>query len=625
MKNLQNILQKILQPRLVLHTSVSIALIFAVSVAFTFLMFYLQPGYTPEIIANLSESNYMAFLLNFLPIMAFSLLLFFISNSLGLSIGLVGLVVIFLNLVNRNKVFLRSDPLFPWELSMSSEVIFILRGFPLRQIAMYVALIGFIIAISIIASFVIRSKKINLKIRAALIIITAGLIFYVNSTVYHNVRLFASLPVVGNVFNQASVFDSRGFLYSFIFSNNTQRITKADDFDIRPINQIKAEFEPKDLVNNVQKPHIIMIMSEAFSTMSNHPQVSFDNFYYDPLYYFNQLVSRDDVISGYLIVPNVGGGTGDTEFDVLSGMNTRALRGAPYPYRLISNYFESLPSLLNELGYRSIAMHPGFAWFYNRQNVYRYLGFEHFYCISYFDPYTQLKGNYISEEASYDKIFDIWHRHMEEQPNTPLFSFNVMIQNHGPYTMIYGIEQNFDTTLDLSQGQIIDASNYFHGVRDCDLQLNRLLTYFENHQEPVVVVYFSDHLPALGTNTFNEFFPDIHPVGSFYNLTRLNATPFAIWQNQSAQRITPILDNFLDTSYNTFMGSNFFGAFVMELLEFNNMSPFFDFVNSIRPQFPVILEDRAFTPDRDVSIYLPPEEREIIRIYRDWQFERILS
>ena len=62
-------------------------------------------------------------------------------------------------------------------------------------------------------------------------------------------------------------------------------------------------------------PNIIMVMSEAFSDVSNSDFLSFDGFD-DPLEFYNDFISRDDVVSGHIVVPNFGGGTSDTEFDV---------------------------------------------------------------------------------------------------------------------------------------------------------------------------------------------------------------------------------------------------------------------------------------------------------------------
>ena len=41
---------------------------------------------------------------------------------------------------------------------------------------------------------------------------------------------------------------------------------------------------------------------------------------------------------------------------------------------------------------------------------------------------------------------------------------------------------------------------YTEGVRDADAMLGRLTAYFAEREEPVVLVFYGDHLPYLGDN-----------------------------------------------------------------------------------------------------------------------------
>jgi len=275
------------------------------------------------------------------------------------------------------------------------------------------------------------------------------------------------------------------------------------------------------------------------------------------------------------------------------------------------------------MGYRSIAMHPGFNWFYNRQNVYRFFGFEHFYCLNYFNLETQRKGGYIAEVYTIDKLLDIWHRHLDEHPNTPLFQFTVTIQNHGPYDSLFGVSDNFHTDLHFTDNEMSQLANYFHGIRDADVQLQRLIDYFEYHNEPVVIVYFGDHQPSLFGNINDLLFPELFAPGSSESVRRLHTTPFMIWKNESAQQmIAPSTAIMPD---NMVIGSNFLGGYVLELLGFNGQSAFFDYTNALRTKFPIIMEDRSLGIDGIYSIEKSDEERQPLLIYRDWQFDKIFN
>lgn len=154
------------------------------------------------------------------------------------------------------------------------------------------------------------------------------------------------------------------------------------------------------------KPNIIMVMSEAFSDISNSDFLSFDGFD-NPLEFYNDFIMRDDVVSGHIVVPNFGGGTSDTEFDVLTGCSTRNIESTQVSYNFVRTPIESMPRMLEKIGYDTLAIHPGYGWFYNRTNVYNNMGFDDFvYLEEDFDLKTQSKGGYISDEVTAQSIIE---------------------------------------------------------------------------------------------------------------------------------------------------------------------------------------------------------------------------
>lgn len=611
--------------RLTIGFALSLVLVVAISFFLTIFMLALQPLPVSYVFNSFIESNFLNLILNYIPVLLLMLLLLFISNSLTLAVTTIGFIVTLMSLINRYKIILRDDPFFPWDILLGGELIGIARSFGTRNIILAISFIVVSIVIIILSYFIVRTHKLKPIYRGVGSLSCIVMIIILNSTVYSNTNIINSLPVTGNIFNQVNTFNSRGFLYSFIYTHNVHRISMPNDFNIDPINNIIENFTPIELADDIATPHLIMIMSEAFSDIGLNPNVDFEGFDH-PQYYWKQFIEREETIHGSVIVPNVGGGTADTEFDVLTGLNTRNLRGAPFSHRLVTNYHKAIPWVLDDLGYRSIALHPGFRWFYNRQNVLRFFGFEYFYDITYFTE-DQFKGMYVSEEATMDKILDIFERHIHDYPGVPLFNFTVTIQNHGPYTDKYMADTNFNTTLNLTEDEMNPVSNYFVGLRDKDLELQRLIDYFEHHEEPVVLVYFSDHLPAFASSIYDQFFPDIFEPNSIESTIRLHTVPFAIWQNEAARQITPIEYNFKTAVMpnNMTISSNFLGGYVLELLGFSQLSPFFTFTQELRGKFPIILEDKSVGIYGDLSLYMTSEEREPLIIYRDWQFHKIFN
>lgn len=90
----------------------------------------------------------------------------------------------------------------------------------------------------------------------------------------------------------------------------------------------------------------------------------------------------------------------------------------------------NLTSGLDSLGYQTAAIHPYLSTSWNRTNVYRFFGFEAQYYQDDFAADASRVRDYISDSASYKKIFELYENKRE---NTPLFVFNVTMQNHGGY------------------------------------------------------------------------------------------------------------------------------------------------------------------------------------------------
>lgn len=72
------------------------------------------------------------------------------------------------------------------------------------------------------------------------------------------------------------------------------------------------------------------------------------------------------------------------------------------------------------------------------------------------------------------------------------------MQNHGFFNdNLYG-----DMTIQAPGEYEEDTQNsintYVTGLVEADLELERLIQYFEQSTEPTILVFFGDHLPLLG-------------------------------------------------------------------------------------------------------------------------------
>ena len=90
-----------------------------------------------------------------------------------------------------------------------------------------------------------------------------------------------------------------------------------------------------------------MIMCEAFNDVTDA-----DAFTYseedDPMRGFHEVASSPNSISGHIVVPNFGAGTANTEFDVLTGMQTNLISATSNS--AMRSFHHSVPSMATLLG-----------------------------------------------------------------------------------------------------------------------------------------------------------------------------------------------------------------------------------------------------------------------------------
>jgi len=461
----------------------------------------------------------------------------------------------------------------------------VLKNFSPSDILLTALIALAVIVLAVILFIFIKSEKITFKMRSGLICGLIVLCVSLNSHIYADTALYDSFTVLGNRYFTVNQYGSKGAIYSFMHNLNTMRLTQPEGYDDYSFASLYGYMYNEDNAKN--RPNVIMIMGEAFSDMSENKHLSFEG-YTDPLENFKALCNDDGAISGRIVVPNFGGGTSDTEFDVLTGYSTKHLGSTLPSYSFVNSRTDSLAWIFKNMGYDTLALHPGYSWFYNRLNVYNHLGFDRFIHLDDFDPVTQNKGGYISEDACMDKVIDEIDKSLEE--DDPLFVFCVTIQNHGPYDEKYNESyDNFTADVYLTENESILLNSYFEGIKDADRELKRLTDYLEEADEPFVVVYFGDHLPGFsnGMEFFDILDYDININGTVKERIAVNEVPFLIWQNDAAKETNAIDTRDAVMPDNMCINSAYLGALILEYMGYGDATEYMAFVNDMRKTLPV--------------------------------------
>ena len=567
-------------------------------------------------------------LLNILPVLLLILLLFFATRKLFFSVSCSAVLFIFLAVADHIKVSMRQEPLLPTDLTLVREVLSILKTFPIHHLLL-IGLMLVVFAALLVLSFV-KAKKAKVapapRIIGLVLVIACG--FGANSLIYADKNRYDGYPTVDNPYFQVNQYNTKGMIYSFLHQYNITKITAPEGYDANYFADL--ENTQWNAPENKEYPHIIMIMGEAFSDLSANPHLDFSG-YRDPLKNWKEICADDNAYSGHIVVSNFGGGTSNSEYDVLTGCATRYLDNPLPSYNFIHGNFDGMPRQLQKMGYETLSIHPGYAWFYNRQNVYPDLGFETCYFLEdSFDLETQGYGGYINEVVTMDKIIDTLDTHIKEK-DSPLFSFTVTIQNHGPYEKHYGtLPANFSTDVSLDENQTDLLTQYFTGVIDADEQIGRLKEYAENSDEPIVLVYFGDHLPGFSNGM--EFFDLLdYPIdanGTPAEQLAVYETPYFIWRNDSAEALCGDLNDIiakLELPEDGLMSSQFLGTTVLEMFVPEYESPLHRLNDQLRRELPVCTNTIFRDASGNYRESISAEQQEMIKTLKNWQYYKLFD
>lgn len=615
-----------------LHPLLSLLLAILLTGAITLLALWLQPNALRTVLASFKASP-LLIALNALPVGLLVLGLGFLLRNVFFSAALVNLLVCGLSVANRIKLEVRDEPVFPRDLGLLKEVGSAMGSYDIHYPWSAIALvIGFTAAL-VVLGCILRGKpffdrpKPEWILRGAGALVSFGALAALVFTVYASNDLYNSFPV-SNPYYVPAVFNELGFPYCFTHHFTTYTVDKPAGFS-------KSEAEAWDggeTAGSTKEPvHIIMVMNEAFSDLSDAPAFTYtaEN---DPLPNLHALQNDPNCISGHVVVPGFAGGTANTEFDVLTGMQTTALSATTTSaFRAVNRNLDSLYRVLGADGYRTSFLHPGDAWFYNRENVYGWFGAEETQFVEEMEG-LEYKGRWVTD----DYLAGLIEKQFEAAAanGQTLFNYTTTIQNHMSYTADkYGPDYVYppvETSADLSDEVSTLLSVYIEGARDADAMLGRLRAYFAAQEDPVVLAFFGDHLPYLGDNQAGyqeagiSLTPEENGTDSFL---RAYETPYVIWANDAAAEALdwPAAAEALQLPEDGSLSACYLGATVLELAGRAQESAWFQYLTELRRELPVIQKETVMHADGRITTVdeLEQAQKDLIAKLRNWSYYKL--
>lgn len=264
--------------------------------------------------------------------------------------------------------------------------------------------------------------------------------------------------------------------------------------------------------DNLTQPNILLVQLESFIDVGTVKGCRISR---DPTPRFNRL--RAAFPGGLLYVPTVGGGTVNTEFEILTGLNLDYFGAGESPYSTIlqQSTCESIAYNLKDYGYTTTAIHNNGASFYSRDVVYPMLGFDCFVPLEYMQNVHYNALGWARDDVLTDEIMALLER--TEGRDMVLC---ITVESHGKYADVYEPREGDVGVLAVPEGLApAPFQNYVNALRRTDDFLGALIDALAAFNEPTVVVAYGDHLPALDLTN------DILTTNSIY------ATQYVIWNN----------------------------------------------------------------------------------------------
>ena len=316
-------------------------------------------------------------------------------------------------------------------------------------------------------------------------------------------------------------YKKKGFAICFIKSIKDLIIVKPDGYSIENVNKILKDYQ-SDSKGDSKGPNIIIVMNEAFTDFTDITDLKINK---DPLPYIHSL--KEDTIKGQLYTSVFGGGTSNTEFEVITGNTMAFLPVNVNPYRIyIKDKFPSLNYTLKDQGYeKTYAMHPYKGNGYSRNLVYPLLGYDKFITISDFAPTSERVGYYISDKENYNKIIETYEKHKKET-DSPFYMYNITMQNHSPFTAP-GVKNKIK--LDYKENYP-EAEQYLNKLNYTDNATKELIEYYQKEKDKTLIVFFGDHEPRLEKEFYDEVLKTYKGGKRYKELEKYNSQ-FFIWAN----------------------------------------------------------------------------------------------
>ena len=272
-------------------------------------------------------------------------------------------------------LFFRTTPLSFIDLTLIPSVKSIAYHY-LSIAAMVFIVIGVVGLIALIVIGLLRTSRYAIRFSHAICMPVCALMVFLTTVFFSRAGI---LPQ--HYDNLISAYAENGFAYCFARTLLDQGISQPDDYGEKSVEEIVEEISAGGGKKTGIRPNIILVQLESFFDPAHLNGLELEE---NPVPIFAHL--RENYPSGRLTVPVFGGGTVNTESEILTGMSIRDFGAGEYPYHtvLLAQGRASRSAITSRK--RATRRTPSInntAAFDNRYKVYANLGFDTFTSMEY--------------------------------------------------------------------------------------------------------------------------------------------------------------------------------------------------------------------------------------------------
>ena len=437
----------------------------------------------------------------------FTLFFYSLTGRFRAACAMTFVLTVTVSLAHWMKLAVGRGPLYPWDLALVGETANVmdwscLLGYWPNLLLMLLAVPALVITWLLLP----RAGRADIPIRLGGLSLCIAFFVSLFFPQYSALRPFHD-RILQRTFQQNQTYARAGVLLGFAAYVQYFNVQPPPDYSERTIDERDSRYAPTSMPAgsrpaaatapaNTPKPiNLILVLSESFWDPTALAGVTFGD--KDPIPTFRRLARDFGRVD--MVCPVFGGGTCDSELEVLTGCNMAFFPPGSAPYKYyIRKPTPSLASILRDQGYNTIAVHAVEDSYFNDREVQPRLGFDTFLNATKWKHVEKVQY-YITDASTSREVIRIADAAAKE--DKPFFISVNSMEVHWPYPA-----DRYYNRIDMANLQAPDLDpklretleTYIAGLRRADKALKMLVDHFSKSDEPTMIVFYGDHLPALG-------------------------------------------------------------------------------------------------------------------------------